>query len=229
MEAGYTILFFGGVLLRLNLVASLAPVTFTWSKNGARLRETDGLSIQETKLVSLLVIQRTETSSRGNYTCRASNVVGADEHTAELIVEAPPVWRSEPQGVSAVSGSNVSVHCTASGSPPPKITWTRTKDGGSTILPTENGQLFIHNVRVSEAGTYSCKAENGVGSAIEKSIRVTISGTLSHSETIEKHEVAVTSQVHSHMITTLSEAAGTFTTGANFTSFKQAGSGVIYA
>ncbi|KAL3180812.1 hypothetical protein MRX96_037234 [Rhipicephalus microplus] len=157
------------------IVTNAAPVTFTWSKDGARLQETNGLSIQETKLVSLLVIQRTETSSRGNYTCRASNVMGADQHTAELIVEAPPMWTSEPRDVSAVSGSNVTVQCTASGSPPPKITWTRTKDGGSATVPTENGRLLIHNVRVSEAGTYFCRADNGVGSAIEKSIRVIIS------------------------------------------------------
>ncbi|KAL3218124.1 hypothetical protein MRX96_050870 [Rhipicephalus microplus] len=48
-------------------------------------------------------------------------------------------------------------------------------DGGSTTVPTENGRLLIHNVRVFEAGTYFCRADNGVGSAIEKSIRVIIS------------------------------------------------------
>ncbi|KAH6928079.1 hypothetical protein HPB50_011606 [Hyalomma asiaticum] len=206
MEAGYALFFVSGVLLRLNLVASLdapkiqpfsfnnkvrtggraiatctvvtnaAPVTFAWSKDGARLQETNGLSIQDSKLVSLLIIQRTETSSRGNYTCKASNLMGIDEHTAELLVEAPPEWISAPEDLSAVRGSNLTAHCKASGSPPPKISWTRTKDGETTLLKAEDGLLFIHNVRVSDAGTYSCKAENGVGPTIARTIRVTISG-----------------------------------------------------
>ncbi|KAL1425981.1 hypothetical protein MTO96_018689 [Rhipicephalus appendiculatus] len=123
-----------------------------------------------------LIVPKTAKDAEGKYICEADNTIGAALKKIVFVkVKSPPVWTSEPQDVSAVSGSNVTAQCTASGSPPPKITWTRTKDGGSTTVPMENGRLIIHNVRVSEAGTYSCRAENGVGSAIEKSIRITIS------------------------------------------------------
>ncbi|KAH9380974.1 hypothetical protein HPB48_021080 [Haemaphysalis longicornis] len=193
----------GRAIATCTVITEAAPVTFTWTKDGARLQQADGRSIQETNLVSVLIIQRLEASSRGNYTCRASNVIGADEHTAELLVEAPPAWTSEPQDLSAITGSNVTAQCSASGSPSPRITWTRTKgvrvhrqiyfknvcmdvceavntalltDGTSTVVQTEAGLLFLPTIRNSEAGTYSCAADNGVAPAIRKAIRITIRG-----------------------------------------------------
>ncbi|KAL3180813.1 hypothetical protein MRX96_037234 [Rhipicephalus microplus] len=152
------------------IVTNAAPVTFTWSKDGARLQETNGLSIQETKLVSLLVIQRTETSSRGNYTCRASNVMGADQHTAELIVEEPPKVNPFSFTKTLSEGQSTAVTCTVTqGSKPVQLQWL--KDGhevvGSGAMKLIKHEtivvLSIEPVKVADSGNYTCVARNKYG------------------------------------------------------------------
>ena len=57
-------------------------------------------------------------------------------------------------------GYNATLHCNATGNPPPNINWIR-KDTG-VVLGT-NEQLALTDVRRSEAGTYQCSAWNGIG------------------------------------------------------------------
>ncbi|XP_040074506.2 Down syndrome cell adhesion molecule-like protein Dscam2 [Ixodes scapularis] len=158
------------------VVTAAAPLTFTWIKDGVQLRDKTGLSIQNNRLVSLLIIETADVSSHGNYTCRASNAMGTDAYTAELKVEAPPTWSHEPQDVSAIVGTNVTVECRATGSPIPQITWTKSKDGTSTRLLMHKDVLLIQNIQDVDAGSYTCKAENGVGPTLHKTVRVNIRG-----------------------------------------------------
>ena len=63
---------------------------------------------------------------------------------------------------------NVSIACTATGQPSPRITWS--KAVGS--LPADrtkvmNGTLKIHKVTRKDGGTYVCKAENILGSVTD--------------------------------------------------------------
>ena len=61
---------------------------------------------------------------------------------------------------SIIEGHNATLHCNATGNPPPNINWIR-KDTGD-VLGT-NEQLTLTDVRRSEAGTYQCSAWNGIG------------------------------------------------------------------
>ena len=61
---------------------------------------------------------------------------------------------------------NVTIACIATGQPQPEITWS--KLGGKSPKgrnEVTNRTLIIYNVAKMDAGTYSCKAENIVGSA----------------------------------------------------------------
>ena len=62
---------------------------------------------------------------------------------------------------------NVTIACTATGKPQPKITWSRAADE----LPSErtvmrDGALIISNVLRKDGGLYICEAENILGSVI---------------------------------------------------------------
>lgn len=57
-------------------------------------------------------------------------------------------------------GSNVTLHCNASGNPPPSITWIW-QDTGDVL--TRRELLILTAVNGSQAGSYQCLASNGIG------------------------------------------------------------------
>ncbi|XP_014677223.1 PREDICTED: Down syndrome cell adhesion molecule-like protein 1 homolog [Priapulus caudatus] len=88
-----------------------------WMANGDDVEEGDPLmTVQED---GSLYIASVESSDAGNYTCKATNVYGADEVTHVLIVQAPP---SAP--IIHVMGTSLSSV---------KIRWRIANDGGSPI------------------------------------------------------------------------------------------------
>ena len=63
-------------------------------------------------------------------------------------------------------GESVTLECSATGHPPPRITWTR---GDRTPVPadprvsvTPSGGLYIQNVVQEDSGEYTCFASNTV-------------------------------------------------------------------
>ena len=67
----------------------------------------------------------------------------------------------------------ITLSCSADGNPTPTVNWTRVFDGSdSDVLFT--GNSYVINNNKNNAGTYRCKADNGIGSAINQTIRVTV-------------------------------------------------------
>ena len=62
---------------------------------------------------------------------------------------------------SITEGSNVTLHCNATGNPPPNITWIWQSTGD--VLGSSK-QLTLTAVNRSQAGTYQCLAWNGISS-----------------------------------------------------------------
>ena len=86
--------------------------------------------------------------------------------------QSGPVVTSYPLGtLTLFPGQSSTLDCTASGEPPPTITWTR---NGLPVpfasLPTlslaSNGSLVLSAVTGSEEGNYSCIATNDQGVSI---------------------------------------------------------------
>ena len=63
---------------------------------------------------------------------------------------------------SAIEGSNVNLQCTATGNPPPNITWIW-QDTGDVIGNIE--QLILFDVQRNQTGFYQCRAWNGIGNS----------------------------------------------------------------
>ena len=68
-------------------------------------------------------------------------------------------------------GSNVTLHCNATGNPTPNITWRR--NGISTVL--HQGQSYVvDSINRKQAGNYICSAWNGIGNKKNATIIVTV-------------------------------------------------------
>ena len=70
--------------------------------------------------------------------------------------------------VRAEENQKVTISCTVTGQPPPKITWS--KAGGSVPvgrIHVQDGTLKIFKVTRKDGGIYICKAENILGSVID--------------------------------------------------------------
>ena len=81
---------------------------------------------------------------------------------------ARPAFVIQPQNTEVLVGESVTLECSATGHPPPQITWTR---GDRSPVPTDprvsitpSGGLYIQNVEQEDSGEYTCFASNTVDS-----------------------------------------------------------------
>ncbi|PRD21468.1 UNVERIFIED_CONTAM: Peroxidasin-like protein [Trichonephila clavipes] len=93
-------------------------------------------------------------------------------------IQASPSWKEEPFDVETVVGEKVSVKCTASGYPNPRIEWT--KKGDSAFFQRRdqyslrNGTLLFNPISSGDDGEYVCSASNGIGESLRKKITILI-------------------------------------------------------
>ena len=79
----------------------------------------------------------------------------------------PPTIISKPTSqVSVVQGSTLRLCCEATGSPPPKVQWSRFhQTSDSTLAFQQDGCLEIKPVKYNSDGDYICQAKNRFGLA----------------------------------------------------------------
>ncbi|XP_061680955.1 hemicentin-1 isoform X2 [Syngnathoides biaculeatus] len=150
---------------QLACVANGVPQpTLSWEKDGVPLGEGTG---EYTILPSgELVIDTAQPGDAGRYTCVATNEVGHDSQTVTLSVHTYPVFTKLLADVSLSKGDRLLLDCGVSGIPPPRITWAF----NNKIIPVHydhmsgHSELVIERVSKEDAGTYTCMAENSVGS-----------------------------------------------------------------
>ena len=74
-------------------------------------------------------------------------------------------------------GSLVTLVCNATGRPTPNITWTKVEVNGidgAPLLPVFDGKYALSNILRSANGTYRCTADNGVGTPVNRTVRVKV-------------------------------------------------------
>lgn len=97
-----------------------------------------------------------------------------------------PVITVTPLIISQEEYSVAELRCSASGSPSPRIEWTRLDGHISSDVVTRDGFLRFNSLRKSDEGSYRCFAQNNVGEA-DQTIQVYVRGHATPSE-----EVSVT-------------------------------------
>ena len=86
-----------------------------------------------------------------------------------LMTVPPSISDDMPRNVSVVENNRLTLPCPTSGTPTPRISWF--KDGyvltgneiGVRLLP--DGSLQLDHAQSSDAGQYTCLAENVAGNA----------------------------------------------------------------
>uniref|UniRef100_A0A1A8LEU1 Peroxidasin homolog n=2 Tax=Nothobranchius pienaari TaxID=704102 RepID=A0A1A8LEU1_9TELE len=139
------------------------------------LRNNNALNMRDDSRLNLLedgtlMIQDTRETDQGVYQCMAKNVAG-EVKTSEVTLRyfgAPsrPSFVIQPQNTEVLVGESVTLECSATGQPQPRITWTK---GDRTPLPndvriniTPSGGLYMQNVVQGDGGQYTCFASNNV-------------------------------------------------------------------
>ncbi|XP_050958877.1 peroxidasin homolog [Labeo rohita] len=139
------------------------------------LRNNNALNMRDDTRLNLLedgtlMIQDTRETDQGVYQCMAKNVAG-EVKTSEVTLRyfrspSRPSFVIQPQNTEVLVGESVTLECSATGQPQPRVTWTK---GDHTALPvdpriniTPSGGLYIQNVNQADGGQYTCFASNNV-------------------------------------------------------------------
>jgi len=78
------------------------------------------------------------------------------------------------QVVTEGDPATVTLTCEADGFPPPNILWTKVFGNGSDSNVLFSGTQYEFSNNRTNAGTYRCTAENGIGSAVSQTVNVTV-------------------------------------------------------
>ncbi|XP_022797128.1 peroxidasin-like protein [Stylophora pistillata] len=109
----------------------------------------------------MLLLRNVTYSDHGTYTCLASSVLGNDSVSANLTVQVPVIITQGPKSMALEEGSDLRLTCAATGNPKPRISWERL---GSTLdtkrLIVYGAAFMLKCLKISDSGTYSCRAEN---------------------------------------------------------------------
>ncbi|XP_019490993.1 PREDICTED: hemicentin-1 [Hipposideros armiger] len=147
------------------LVISAVGYNLTWQRNDrdARLADPARTRILANLSLELRTVKFTDA---GEYHCRISNEGGSSAASVFLTVQESPKVTVMPRNQSFTGGSEVSIMCSATGYPKPKIAWTINDMfimASHRYRMTSEGTLFIKNAVPKDAGIYGCLASNSAG------------------------------------------------------------------
>ncbi|CAL8337068.1 unnamed protein product [Merluccius merluccius] len=119
----------------------------------------------------LLVVPRVNEGDNGKYMCRARNSHGEAAHYFTVTVEEPPEWVQDPQSQLHTIGSDVHIKCSATGTPPPVITWrvngVPLEEASAAANRKRLGDtIVLHHATAADTAVYQCQASNRHGSLL---------------------------------------------------------------
>ncbi|XP_021053028.1 hemicentin-1 [Mus pahari] len=147
------------------LVTSAVGYNLTWQRSGRDIRLADSARIRTLANLSL-ELRSVKIGDAGEYHCVVSSEGGSAAASVFLTVQEKPIVTVMPKDQSFTGGSEVSIMCSATGYPKPKIVWTMNEMflmGSHRYRMTSEGTLFIKNAAPKDAGTYGCLASNAAG------------------------------------------------------------------
>ncbi|KAM9212162.1 hemicentin-1 [Dugong dugon] len=146
-------------------IISAVDYNLTWWRNDRDIKLADPARIRVLANLSL-ELKNVKFSDAGTYHCMASNEGGSSAASVFLTVQEPPKVTVMPKNQSFTGGSEVSIMCSVTGYPKPKIAWTVNDMfivGSHRYRITSDGTLFIKNAVPKDAGVYGCLASNLAG------------------------------------------------------------------
>uniref|UniRef100_A0A8D2JA40 Ig-like domain-containing protein n=1 Tax=Varanus komodoensis TaxID=61221 RepID=A0A8D2JA40_VARKO len=147
------------------VVRGSTPISVTWMKGKDIINEDNKVKITFENGLATLQISDVQISSGGKYTCLAENDAGSQTCFGQLAVKG-----QKPSPVDTLKGTEVSLECEISGTPPFDVTWykdkrqIRTSKKYKVTAKNYHASVHILNVEAADIGEYQCKAQNDVGS-----------------------------------------------------------------
>ncbi|PAA86221.1 hypothetical protein BOX15_Mlig011020g2 [Macrostomum lignano] len=145
--------------------------------NGRRRRLPTSVGVELSKNNTRLTIHMSDPEFSGSYLIQAnSSSQGTVTKRFSIVVGRRPVFDLISPNRTVTPGASVWLHCRASGSPPPLISWTLRRPGRSEaviydrtnsrpvpsasqrVVLFENGSLLINRMSQMDAGNYHCLA-----------------------------------------------------------------------
>uniref|UniRef100_A0A8C5LBZ8 Basement membrane-specific heparan sulfate proteoglycan core protein n=1 Tax=Jaculus jaculus TaxID=51337 RepID=A0A8C5LBZ8_JACJA len=120
---------------------------------------------------AVLKISSAKPSDAGTYVCLAQNALGTAQKQVEVIVDMGTVTPGAPQvqveeaELILEAGHTATLHCSATGNPPPTIHWSKLRSPLPWQHRLEGNTLVIPRVAQQDSGQYICNATNLVGHA----------------------------------------------------------------
>ncbi|KAF8765095.1 Titin like protein [Argiope bruennichi] len=161
------------------------PFEFVWLKDGVLVTSSGNIHTKtyEDDFQSNLIISKLDSDSNGNYTCKVSNAVGKDEHSAVLLLKNAPKVSPFHFPSELDTGMRASVHCIVMhGDPPFEFSWFKDgqplrEDRGISVRKFDDydSNLVISKVDATSNGNYSCRVTNSEG-LDEKSAVLSVKG-----------------------------------------------------
>uniref|UniRef100_A0ABI8A9U9 Ig-like domain-containing protein n=1 Tax=Felis catus TaxID=9685 RepID=A0ABI8A9U9_FELCA len=145
-------------------VLSEVPYNLTWIRDWRVLSASTGRVAQLADLS--LEVSGIIPSDGGRYQCMASNANGVTRASVWLLVREAPQVSIHTRSQHFSQGVEVRIRCSALGYPTPHISWSREGHAlqeDSRIRVDAQGTLIIQGVAPEDAGNYSCRAANEVG------------------------------------------------------------------
>jgi len=145
------------------VASGTAPLSYQWQKGGTNLAGATTASYS---------IASAQTTDSGNYAVVVTNSVGSvTSAVATLIVQSTPSITAQPLSANATAGSGVSFSVVATGTSPLSYQWQK---GGTAIAGATAASYSIASVQASDAGSYTVRVTNPVGSVVSNAATLTV-------------------------------------------------------
>ncbi|XP_067644771.1 uncharacterized protein zormin isoform X1 [Eurosta solidaginis] len=148
-----------------------------WFKDGISIQNNPDYKTTYDHGLCRLVIEETFTADSARFSCRASNLVGSNETSANLSVRenaievqmVPPRIVRFLESGKATEGSTFQFVCVVSGNPLPTVQWYKNDkcidDSPDYVINYNNGEatLRFEEVFLEDDAVYTCSASNPAG------------------------------------------------------------------
>ncbi|KAM8930634.1 vascular cell adhesion protein 1 [Pelodytes ibericus] len=119
-----------------------------------------------------MTIENITSMNNGLYECEASNLVGSQRASVELVVRSPPknTQLIVMPSVSVREGEPVRILCLSTAFPTPELVLKQKTELGMEELDMRNGEYTILHAALEHAGAYVCESRNVAGHEITETI-----------------------------------------------------------
>ncbi|XP_041064804.1 vascular cell adhesion protein 1-like isoform X2 [Carcharodon carcharias] len=125
-----------------------------------RKKSETGLTVLDSEN-GIFIIDAAQFVDAGQYECEASNDMGRQIQSTELIVQVLTLWAHPSMLVS--EGENVTIGCTVHSNSSAKFTWKKLETNSEVTLCSTSDYFTIHEISQSDAGLYEVEVINELG------------------------------------------------------------------